>query len=496
MRRIALLLKPNRSAGLSWSSIPDPPPAGRCRVYGTHSVIAVLNQFLLRSSKYQHRQQVQGIPTVDEAKEPCIPLASPPSTEKILDPEFYHRKRCYKLYVRDLRLKESSHRVATGPDISEGNELRDERSRNDADGSNEAREGAGVHDAIRELDVVAYAEASVIGTKGRFPNLVRAVRIAAALGIPVEFVERNKLTQLCGERRNQNVVLEVDEHQPRLLSLTGDLKSLGLLKTLLPHRHGIGHIPRADQLQSHSRSKTAGLAEGRDEIVVFLDRVLDPMNLGNILRSAYFFGVRHVILSYGCATVTPAAVKASTGLAEYMTISRLDSSVNSARFVGNLKRLVATASASSSGSSSGLAITSLEVIGSVSLEMLDMMESEAIHDRRRRLTECSAVQLTRARSADEACVRLLLFGNEDRGLDRDLLEQSTMLLHIPSTMRHSGRHSDADGASALRDAAGNPSLSLNVGNACAIALCSVSRLTPKYSRIQNTLNPVPARRRF
>ena len=64
-------------------------------------------------------------------------------------------------------------------------------------------------------------------------------------------------------------------------------------------------------------------AEG-DAVVVVLDHVQDPQNLGSILRTCECAGVLGVVLPVDrAAGVTPAAVRASAGAAEYLKIARL-----------------------------------------------------------------------------------------------------------------------------------------------------------------------------
>ena len=55
--------------------------------------------------------------------------------------------------------------------------------------------------------------------------------------------------------------------------------------------------------------------------IVLLDGVQDPRNLGAIIRSMYCMGVSGIVLiKKGASPLTPAAIKASAGLAEYMQI--------------------------------------------------------------------------------------------------------------------------------------------------------------------------------
>jgi 21S rRNA (GM2251-2'-O)-methyltransferase len=62
----------------------------------------------------------------------------------------------------------------------------------------------------------------------------------------------------------------------------------------------------------------------RFPLYLFLDRIVDPGNLGSILRSAYFFGVDGVILlTHDSAPLSAITVKASAGAAEYIPLYRV-----------------------------------------------------------------------------------------------------------------------------------------------------------------------------
>ena len=61
---------------------------------------------------------------------------------------------------------------------------------------------------------------------------------------------------------------------------------------------------------------------------LFLDQILDPGNLGAIIRSAYFFGVDGIIIpEHNTAPITAVAVKASAGAAEYLPLLRVRNEV-------------------------------------------------------------------------------------------------------------------------------------------------------------------------
>ncbi|MFA7173998.1 MAG: 23S rRNA (guanosine(2251)-2'-O)-methyltransferase RlmB [Kiritimatiellia bacterium] len=75
--------------------------------------------------------------------------------------------------------------------------------------------------------------------------------------------------------------------------------------------------------------------ERRDALVVLLDHIEDPQNIGSILRSANAAGVTGVILPEDrAAGVTPAAVRASAGASEYMRVAKV---VNLVRAIQSLQ---------------------------------------------------------------------------------------------------------------------------------------------------------------
>ncbi|KAF2355272.1 tRNA/rRNA methyltransferase SpoU type [Trinorchestia longiramus] len=61
----------------------------------------------------------------------------------------------------------------------------------------------------------------------------------------------------------------------------------------------------------------------RKRLWVVLDRVLDPMNVGAILRSCCYFGVSRVLMTPSSAEVSPVVCKASSGAVELLRLSLL-----------------------------------------------------------------------------------------------------------------------------------------------------------------------------
>jgi 23S rRNA (guanosine2251-2'-O)-methyltransferase len=131
------------------------------------------------------------------------------------------------------------------------------------------------------------------------------VRDARAAGIRIDTRSRDQLDQLVGpDARHQGVVAMV-RGEPSYVDLDAIV--------------------------------AAASASGRPALVVALDGVEDPRNLGAVLRSAYLLGAHGVIVpSDRAASVTPAVTKASAGASELIAIAQVG---NLARALDELKQL-------------------------------------------------------------------------------------------------------------------------------------------------------------
>ncbi len=108
--------------------------------------------------------------------------------------------------------------------------------------------------------------------------------------IPVEWRHRQYLDELTGRTDHQGIVGFRDS----FLYADMDL----LLKNRNPHL-------------SH-------------DLILILDSILDPQNLGSIIRSAHCLGANGVVIpSDRAASVTPAVIKASAGSAEQLPVARV-----------------------------------------------------------------------------------------------------------------------------------------------------------------------------
>jgi 23S rRNA (guanosine2251-2'-O)-methyltransferase len=78
------------------------------------------------------------------------------------------------------------------------------------------------------------------------------------------------------------------------------------------------------------------LASERQPLLVALDQVSDPRNLGAVCRSAEGAGATGVVVpAHGSATVTPAVVRASAGAVEHLPVAVVP---NLARYLQEIKR--------------------------------------------------------------------------------------------------------------------------------------------------------------
>ena len=126
------------------------------------------------------------------------------------------------------------------------------------------------------------------------PNPELNARIAGArrAGISVQTVAPDSLSRTAGFDGHQGVLLEVGERR------WSDLTEI---------------LARAT-------------ARGHDPLVIVLEHLQDPVNLGALLRSAEAAGVDGVIFpERGAAPLSAAAVKASAGASEHLLLARVSS---------------------------------------------------------------------------------------------------------------------------------------------------------------------------
>jgi len=117
-------------------------------------------------------------------------------------------------------------------------------------------------------------------------------RAATEAGVPWSEVSKEELEARAGSDRHQGVVAQLD---------TDDVELVDVVDLLF----------RAE-------------ARFEEPLLVLLDGIEDPMNLGAILRSAYALGAHGVVLPKNrAARVTPTVVRASAGAALHLPIAQV-----------------------------------------------------------------------------------------------------------------------------------------------------------------------------
>ena len=101
-----------------------------------------------------------------------------------------------------------------------------------------------------------------------------------------------------------------------------------------------GHQGVCAEVSEYRYADAAALVRATAPVVVALDEVTDPQNLGAVCRSAEASGASGVVIpERRSAAVTPAVCKASAGAVEHLAVARVR---NVADWLGDAKRLDAT----------------------------------------------------------------------------------------------------------------------------------------------------------
>jgi len=173
---------------------------------------------------------------------------------------------------------------------------------------------------VRELfraGAEGLAELWLVEGGDRERAFAELARLGREAGAKVRLAPRGKLDRVAGTTRHQGVVAVVADYRYREVE---------------------------DLLE-------AARARGEPPLLVALDGIEDPQNLGAIVRSAHALGAHGVVIPRDrAAGVTPAAAKASAGAVEHCPLARV---VNLARAVESLREagLWAVATASDAGRS-------------------------------------------------------------------------------------------------------------------------------------------------
>ncbi len=133
------------------------------------------------------------------------------------------------------------------------------------------------------------------------------------------------LVRLAAAARERGI--DVEEKPPSVLDRMAGPK--------IRHQGAIAVVVGSYQYADLDDVLAAVEARGETPLVVALDQVTDPHNLGAVIRSAHVLGAHGVIIPHDrAAEVTPAAVKASAGATEHVAVARVK---NLARTLEELK---------------------------------------------------------------------------------------------------------------------------------------------------------------
>jgi 23S rRNA (guanosine2251-2'-O)-methyltransferase len=150
-----------------------------------------------------------------------------------------------------------------------------------------------------------------------------------------------------GRRRFDHVLVARERDDLRLDRLVGDLRQAGVrvrtesrdqltLVAKNPAHQGIVALVRPQEFLTIEDLFTPAASDGAPRLLLALDGVEDPQNLGALLRVADGAGVDGVILTERrSAPLSPVAIKASAGAAEHLRIARV---VNLVRALEELKQ--------------------------------------------------------------------------------------------------------------------------------------------------------------
>jgi 23S rRNA (guanosine2251-2'-O)-methyltransferase len=160
----------------------------------------------------------------------------------------------------------------------------------------------GIHPVIEALKSNPGEISKVIIAKGKKSDGIRKILDLAALkNVSVDFEDRNSMGKLVNGRPDQGVVCLCNEYR---------------------------YVQLEEMLLDSTNT-------ARGKFILILDSIVDPHNLGSLIRTGHCFGIDGIVIPENrAASVTPAVIKVSAGAAHHIKIAKV---VNISRSIDYLK---------------------------------------------------------------------------------------------------------------------------------------------------------------
>ena len=156
---------------------------------------------------------------------------------------------------------------------------------------------------FKELIVQSGTQETLDGNRGsrkEDPNTEEIIKLATDLALDIREFSKHDLNMMSGSRPHQGYILRAKPLEIETIS------ALDILD---------------EDSSSSSSSSSSDNNNDKVDLVLALDEVMDPMNFGALLRSAYFLGCKKVVVcSKNSAPLSPVVSKASAGAMEVANI--------------------------------------------------------------------------------------------------------------------------------------------------------------------------------
>ncbi len=130
--------------------------------------------------------------------------------------------------------------------------------------------------------------------------LMEILRLAEERGVPIQWANREHLTRMAKTTSHQGILAQIDDFK---------------------------YVEPSDIIHQWK-------ATGKKALLLIVDGVEDPQNLGGLIRTANAFGAHGIVIPKDRATsVTPIVIKASVGAAFHTPIARVTNIVSCIEFL-------------------------------------------------------------------------------------------------------------------------------------------------------------------